>query len=403
MNAKRAGILSALLTSIRCLGPFLLIAIGLGGNAAYAGRYHWFFLIGGMLVLAWAWTKYLREKTLGAGQPGPVERRRSGRLTLLLASAVVLGFGGLNISRYVLASSPATMKKESTSEGSKRVVIPVEGMSCAACEIALRHALNGIEGVKKAEVSVASATATVEYEPLKTNPAKLATAINSTGYRAALSSQKDESKSVQSPPRPNEVRSVNADGISFYAVPLRCPLVAGLGCGSAAKPRMEELERDPAVAEVWLNHAGTILAISWESGLDGAVKARAMRAAAEDNPAVNELSKAAREAALRDFQSGAKWYRPGEVDQLSSEEAAAVATRLVNRVAAKVPLAPKNSDALRTGLAEAFERTFVKGELSDEQLYDELLKTGRDQLDAKGMVALQEAVSQGWQAATSER
>ena len=61
MKAKQAGILSAILASTCCIGPLLLVAIGVSSSAALVGRYHWFFLIGGMAVLTWAWTKYLRE------------------------------------------------------------------------------------------------------------------------------------------------------------------------------------------------------------------------------------------------------------------------------------------------------------------------------------------------------
>jgi hypothetical protein len=53
MKAKQAGILSAILASICCVGPLLLIAIGLGSGAAIVGRDHWFFLIGGVAVLTW--------------------------------------------------------------------------------------------------------------------------------------------------------------------------------------------------------------------------------------------------------------------------------------------------------------------------------------------------------------
>jgi len=36
------------------------------------------------------------------------------------------------------------------------------------------------------QVSAVNSTATVDYEPSKTNPEQLVAAINSTGYRASL-------------------------------------------------------------------------------------------------------------------------------------------------------------------------------------------------------------------------
>lgn len=172
MKASKAGIASALLASACCIGPWLLIAIGLGSGAAFLGRYHWFFLIGGLLVLTWAWVKYLREG------------RRTGIFMLLIATVIVLGFAGLNISRYVFASPPAPLQKQPLVAGLSRVVISVEGMTCATCEIAVHRALTRVPGVKNASVSVASKTAEIDFDPKQTTAPALVAAINTTGYQA---------------------------------------------------------------------------------------------------------------------------------------------------------------------------------------------------------------------------
>ena len=187
MKAKQAGILSAILASTCCIGPLLLIAIGLGSGAAIVGRYHWFLLAGGLVVLAWAWAKYFREKTVCDCEHKPMEGRRSGMITLVIATLLVLSFVGLNVSRYVFASAPASAKiQRQLANGLNRVVIPVEGLTCVTCEIAVRHGLRRVDGVKAMQVSAATRTATVDYEPSKTNPEKLVAAISATGYRASL-------------------------------------------------------------------------------------------------------------------------------------------------------------------------------------------------------------------------
>src|SRR5437879_11290403 len=100
MKAKQAGILSAILASACCIGPLLLVAIGVGSGAVWVGRYRWFFVIGGIAVLIWAWAKYRREKTICDCEHKPMGGRRSVMLTLLITTVLVLGFAGLNISRY---------------------------------------------------------------------------------------------------------------------------------------------------------------------------------------------------------------------------------------------------------------------------------------------------------------
>jgi len=187
MKAKQAGILSAILASTCCIGPLLLVAIGVGSGAAFVGRYHWFFLIAGMAVLTWAWTKYLRERTICDCEHEPMGGRRSAMLTLLITTVLVVGFAVLNISRYVFASAAvAAQTQTQLANGLNRIVVSVEGLSCVTCEIPVRHALRRIDGVKSAHVSAATKTATVDYEPAKTNPEQMVAAINSTGYRAAL-------------------------------------------------------------------------------------------------------------------------------------------------------------------------------------------------------------------------
>ena len=59
-------------------------------------------------------------------------------------------------------------------------------MSCATCEIAVRNALKRVDGVVSASVSVATNSATIDFDPRKTNPDKLVAAVNSTGYRGSL-------------------------------------------------------------------------------------------------------------------------------------------------------------------------------------------------------------------------
>lgn len=184
MKPKYVAIFSALLASICCIGPLLLVAIGLGTSAVFIGRYQWFFVIGALTVLAWGWAKYLRERTLCDCVHKPMEGRRSGMVTLLIATVLVLGFAGLNISPYLFASTPVAQTQTQLPNGLNRIVISIEGLSCVTCEIPVRHALRRIDGVKSAHVSAATKTATVDYEPAQTNPKQLVAAINSTGYHA---------------------------------------------------------------------------------------------------------------------------------------------------------------------------------------------------------------------------
>ena len=69
-----------------------------------------------------------------------------------------------------------------------KITLPVEGMTCAACQANVQRALTAAPGVTKAAVNLMMHEATVHYDPAATNPAKLVAAINDTGYVSHLPS-----------------------------------------------------------------------------------------------------------------------------------------------------------------------------------------------------------------------
>src|SRR2546430_4834574 len=80
--------------------------------------------------------------------------KRNAIMTLLITTALVIGFAGLNVSRDVSGSLPPAAPTH-LPNGLSRVVVSVDGLSCVACEIPVRHALRRIDGVKAIYVSAA--------------------------------------------------------------------------------------------------------------------------------------------------------------------------------------------------------------------------------------------------------
>ena len=78
--------------------------------------------------------------------------------------------------------NPAT---ESRTEPLK-ITLPVDGMTCAACQANVQRALTATPGVTKAAVNLMTHEATVLYDPAATDPEKLVAAINDTGYVSHL-------------------------------------------------------------------------------------------------------------------------------------------------------------------------------------------------------------------------
>src|SRR5262245_10704991 len=73
-------------------------------------------------------------------------------------------------------SSPAT----------ERITLPVEGMTCAACQANVQRALRSTPGVEHAAVNLMTHEATITYDPSVASPEALVDAVNATGYVSRL-------------------------------------------------------------------------------------------------------------------------------------------------------------------------------------------------------------------------
>jgi hypothetical protein len=77
--------------------------------------------------------------------------------------------------------------------------------------------------------------------------------------------------------------AITPDRISFFTVPLRCEAAAEIGCGSRSKPILLQLEREPAIAEPWLNSTGKVLAVVWPANFSNDSRTKAVHAALENS------------------------------------------------------------------------------------------------------------------------
>src|SRR5689334_20711262 len=80
-----------------------------------------------------------------------------------------------------------------TTATQSRISIPVQGMTCAACQARVQRALARTPGVEEATVNLLLHNATVAFDPAATSPEQLVEAIRSTGYDATVPAQPNES------------------------------------------------------------------------------------------------------------------------------------------------------------------------------------------------------------------
>ena len=176
------------------------------------------------------------------------------------------------------------------------------------------------------------------------------------------------------------------DRISVFKVPLVCPAAPQIGCGSASKPILLDLERQPGVLEAWLNRAGTIISVVWKPDSDAETRRNVTAELKEDH--ATELEGKSRDNAVKDFLSGKGWYRGADVDRLSEEEADIIAARLVRWVQAETAL-PKDK---AEGLQHAFSDTLRKDLTGKSTGPNRLEDVAREYLDQEQIKILKDAI-----------
>jgi hypothetical protein len=194
--------------------------------------------------------------------------------------------------------------------------------------------------------------------------------------------------------------AVTADRISVFKVPLVCPAAPQIGCGSAAKPILLDLERQPGVLEAWLNRAGTIISVVWKPDSDAETRRKVTADLKEDQ--ATEMQEKSRDEAVKDFLSGRGWYRGADVDRLSEEEAGVIAARWVRRVQAKTTLAKDKAEGLQRALADVLRKDLTGESARQNQKPPRLEDVAREYLDQDQIKILGEAKDKGVRALPNE-
>lgn len=195
--------------------------------------------------------------------------------------------------------------------------------------------------------------------------------------------------------------------ITFYKVPLVCSAAPSIGCGSKAKPVLEQLEKNNNVAEAWLNHTGTVIAVKWKSNINTATGQNNINSLfKEQNLNVSIVSGKEYDAILKNFNKKTDWLRYNELDKLSKIEAGVIASRLVARVNAKTPLNEETMASLEEGFKNVFDSRFTNKntsqQIQQDKLNDDLLQVGRKYLNAAQINALQSALALGYRPVEGE-
>jgi len=199
---------------------------------------------------------------------------------------------------------------------------------------------------------------------------------------------------------------ISSNLVSFYQVPLACPAARGLGCGSAAKPVLQALEKKSSIQEAWLDHSGTTLAIVWKKNAKADLRSAEIQSAADDRGvALHEITGERRDDTLKSFATRSGWYRGSEVDRLGEEEAGVIVDRLVRRAMAKEPTIAGKADTLKPALLKVIREqlTGCTSTQCREDCHKKFTEVAHQQLNDREFRALMNAEKLGYRPVGDEQ
>jgi periplasmic mercuric ion binding protein len=264
----------------------------------------------------------------------------------------------------------------------------VSGWTCGSCAAASRIALEKLDGVQAVTTDFDKREAVIRYDDTKVDPEKMAVALRRLGYAAVRKDASGPPASVADRPGPTGPPAAVSGSVSFFQVPLGCPAIENLGCGSLAMPILADLERSPRIGEAWIEHEGIVLAVVWKGEQASGAGAREVESAFRKNGLETALlTGKEEEEARKSFSTRSRWYRGEDVAKLSKEEARVLAARLVEPV--EKELGAERAASLRTEFTAAFESCFIGNK---PLVREDFEKIARKYVGQKGLEKMEAAL-----------
>lgn len=195
---------AALATVVCCLGPLVLVSLGVTGswigNLSALEPYRPLFMVVAAGLLGFGFYRvYGRSNEQDCGEGSECEVPRANRInqvSLWIATVVVValfasphllgvGVGGASSEQPTTAtvgSEKSADQSQANAPDTATVTFVVEKMTCNGCALSIQRVLTGIDGVQEATVSFEPPQAVVTYEPSRVSIQELTAATAEIGY-----------------------------------------------------------------------------------------------------------------------------------------------------------------------------------------------------------------------------
>ncbi len=185
------AVAAAVGVSVCCVGPLLLLALGVGGtwvgNLTAMEKYRPIWTAATLFFLGVAFVRVYRKPNGEACAPGsacPLNAGRRNKFLLWIVTALVLGLLALPyLVQYVPNAFAGDPEKAPVT---RQVTLSVRNMTCGACTVTVKMSLARVDGVRDAKVTLDPPRGVVTYVPAKVGPERLIEATTRAGFPSTI-------------------------------------------------------------------------------------------------------------------------------------------------------------------------------------------------------------------------
>ena len=184
------AVISAFAASICCVGPLVLLALGVSGawigNLTALEPYRPIFMMVTLGFLGFAFYRVYRKPKVESCAPGnscaTPRSHHIHRATLWIVTAFSLGlFAFPRVAPHLFASTTSAENAPTTQE-----ILAVKNLTCAACTVTVKKTLTRLDGVKGAKVTLQPPEAVVVFDPARVSIEDLVHATTYAGYPSSV-------------------------------------------------------------------------------------------------------------------------------------------------------------------------------------------------------------------------
>ncbi len=196
------AIIAAIAASVCCVGPLVLLALGVGGvwvgSLTALEPFRPYFISITFLFLGYAFYRIYRKPKAEECTPGSYcanpKSDKINKISLWSVTVLILILFSVPYIAGVSASAKNNTEQSAVFSAAeiKRISLDVPGMNCPACPFTVQKSLKNLDGVIQAEASLEQKKAVILFDPTKVSVKQMIEATTNAGYPSTMITDKNK-------------------------------------------------------------------------------------------------------------------------------------------------------------------------------------------------------------------